>query len=66
LIDGLGFFLWWETASDEARERAGAARITSITVTNSLLEKERDVDGPELIVHDSGWLVLFASSKLPR
>ena len=26
LIDGLGLFLWRETVSDDARERAGAAK----------------------------------------
>ena len=34
LIDGLGFFLWRETVSDDARERAGAARITSIRLAS--------------------------------
>jgi hypothetical protein len=34
LIDGLGFFSWRETDSDDARERAGAARITSARVAS--------------------------------
>src|SRR5438552_6530978 len=34
LIDGLGFVSWRETDSDDARERAGAARITSIRRAN--------------------------------
>jgi len=32
LIDGFWFVSWRETDSDGARERAGAAKMTSITV----------------------------------
>jgi hypothetical protein len=55
LIDGFGFLLWRESASDEVRERAGAARITSITVWNSPSREEGTLrDGLEQVVHDSG------------
>jgi len=65
LIDGFGFFSWRESASDETQERAGAARITSITVWNPLAREYDILQLGLQNVQDSGTARVVRECKAP-